>query len=121
MRGEAAPRSGCRPESPGTGIGVEKRKTNDMGTLNRQELDQLERRELQITVLAAVFVLVLATGLAAFMYPLVFLHPIGNKWSLRVAFFGFCLLTVLFDVYLLERQRTVRELKQRLLADSIAT
>lgn len=88
-----------------------------MGTLNRQELDQLERRELQITVLAAVFVLVLATGLAAFMYPLVFLHPIGNKWSLRVAFFGFCLLTVLFDVYLLERQRTVRELKQRLLAE----
>jgi GGDEF domain-containing protein len=88
-----------------------------MGTLNRQELDQLERRELQITVLAAVFVLVLAAGLAAFMYPLVFLHPVGNKWSLRVAFFGFCLLTVLFDVYLLERQRTVRELKQRLLAE----
>jgi GGDEF domain-containing protein len=88
-----------------------------MGTLNHKELDQLERRELHITVLAAVFILVLAAGLAAFMYPLVFLHPIGNKWSLRVAFFGFCALTVLFDIYLLERQRTVRELKQRLLAE----
>ena len=48
-----------------------------MGTLNRKELDHLERRELQLTILAAVIVLVLAGGLAAFMYPLVFLHPRG--------------------------------------------
>ncbi len=88
-----------------------------MGTLNRKELDQLERRELQLTILAAVIVLVLAGGLAAFMYPLVFLHPVGNKWTLRVAFFGFCALTVLFVGYLLERQRTVRQLKQHLLAE----
>jgi GGDEF domain-containing protein len=88
-----------------------------MGTLNRQELDHLERRELQLTVLAAVFVLILAGGLAAFMYPLVFLHPIGNKWTLRVAFFGFCALTLLFVGYLLDRQRTVRQLKQHLLAE----
>jgi GGDEF domain-containing protein len=88
-----------------------------MGTLNRAELDRLERRELQLTILAAVFVLVLAGGLAAFMYPLVFLHPLGNKWTLRVAFFGFCALTLLFVGYLLERQRTVRQLKQQLLAE----
>lgn len=86
-------------------------------TLNRAELDRLERRELQLTILATVFVLVLAGGLAAFMYPLVFLHPIGNKWTLRVAFFGFCALTLLFVGYLLERQRTVRQLKQQLLAE----
>ena len=88
-----------------------------MGTLNRTELDRLERRELQLTILAVVFVLVLAGGLAAFMYPLVFLHPVGNKWTLRVAFFGFCALTVLFVGYLLEHQRTVRQLKQQLLAE----
>lgn len=88
-----------------------------MATLNRAELDRLEKRELQLTVLAAVFVLVLAGGLAAFMYPLVFLHPVGNKWTLRVAFFGFCGLTLLFVGYLLERQRTVRQLKQQLLAE----
>ncbi len=88
-----------------------------MGTLNRSELDRLERRELQLTILAVVFVLVLAGGLAAFMYPLVFLHPVGNKWTLRVAFFGFCSLTLLFVGYLLERQRTVRQLKQQLLAE----
>jgi GGDEF domain-containing protein len=85
--------------------------------LNREELDKLERRELQLTVLSVVFVLVLAGGLAAFMYPLVFVHPEGNKWTMRVAFFGFCALTLLFVGYLLERQRTVRALKQHLLAE----
>src|SRR5881296_2401049 len=88
-----------------------------MGTLNRTELDRLERRELQLTILAAAFVLVQAAGLAMFMYPLVFLRPVGNKWTLRVAFFGFCALTLLFVGYLLERQRTVRQLKQQLLAE----
>src|SRR5437899_391495 len=88
-----------------------------MGTLNRKELDHLERRELQLAILSAVIVLVLAGGLAAFMYPLVFLHPVGNKWTLRVAFFGFCGLTFLFVGYLLERQRTVRQLKQQILAE----
>jgi GGDEF domain-containing protein len=85
--------------------------------LNREELEKLERRGLQVTILSVVFVLVLAGGLAAFMYPLVFEHPEGNKWTLRVAFFGFCGLTLLFVSYLLERQRTLRQLKQQLLAE----
>src|SRR6267143_892563 len=90
---------------------------NVMGTLNRTELDSLERRELQLTILAAAFVLVQAAGLAVFMYPLVFLHPVGNKWTLRVAFFGFCALTLLFVGYLLDRHRTVRKLKEHILAE----
>jgi GGDEF domain-containing protein len=98
-------------------LNLRKGTANQMATLNRAELDRLEKRELQLTILAAVFVLVLAGGLAAFMYPLVFLHPIGNKWTLRVAFFGFCGLIVLFVGYLLERQRTVGQLKQQLLAE----
>lgn len=85
--------------------------------LNREELDKLERRELQLTVLSVVFVLVLAGGLAAFMYPLVFVHPEGNKWTMRVAFFGFCALVLLFVGYLLEHQNSVRKLKQQLLAE----
>jgi GGDEF domain-containing protein len=84
--------------------------------LNRTELDKLERRELHLTVLAAVFVLVQAAGLAVLMYPLVFLRPdLGNKWTLRVAYFGFCVLTVLFAGYLLDRQRLVRKLKQNVI------
>src|SRR5216683_5650983 len=90
---------------------------NPMATLNRTELDKLERRELQLTILAAAYVLVQAAGLAVFMYPLVFLHPVGNKWTLRVAFFGFCALTVLFVGYLLDHQRTVRKLKEQILAE----
>src|SRR6266581_6935926 len=88
-----------------------------MGTLNRKELDRLERRELQLTILAAAFVLVQAAGLAMFMYPLVFLYPVGNKWTLRASFFGFCALTLLFVGYLLERQRTVRKLKEHILGE----
>jgi hypothetical protein len=89
-----------------------------MATINRQELDHLERRELQLTIMAAVFVFVLASGLAVFMYPLVFVHPdFANRWTLRVAFFGFCALTLLFIGYLLERQSTVRKLKQQILEE----
>jgi GGDEF domain-containing protein len=89
-----------------------------MATINRQELERLERRELQLTIMAAVFVFVLASGLAVFMYPLVFVHPdTANRWTFRVAFFGFCALTVLFIGYLLERQSTVRKLKQQILEE----
>src|SRR6202165_3762569 len=90
-----------------------------MATIDRQELDRLERRELQLTIVAAIFVFVLAAGLAVFMYPLVFVHPAdnANKWTLRVAFFGFCALTLLFIGYLLDRQRTVRKLKQQILEE----
>jgi len=91
-----------------------------MPTIDRQELDRLERRNLQLTILSAVFVLILAGGHATFMYPLVFVHAYADdntKWTMRVAFFGFCGLTLLFVGYLLEHQRTVRRLKQHLLAE----
>jgi GGDEF domain-containing protein len=90
---------------------------SSLPTLNREELERLEQRELQLTILSVVFVLVLAGGLACFMYPLVFVHPESGKWTLRVAFFGFCALTLLFVSYLLERQRTVRKLKQHILGE----
>jgi len=123
-------RVACRGEAPLSQVAVTRREPkhvdpdrvgveieNIMGTLNRKELDNLERHELQLTILASAFVLVQAAGLAMFMYPLVFLHPVGNKWTLRVAFFGFCALTPLFVGYLLDRQRTVRKLKEQILAE----
>jgi len=88
-----------------------------MATIDREELDRIERRGLQLTIFSAVFVLVLASGLAIFMYPLVFVHPEGNKWTLRVAFFGFCALTLLFISYLFDRQRMLNKLKNQLLAE----
>lgn len=88
-----------------------------MPTIDRQELDRLERRNLQLTILSAVFVVVLAGGLASFMYPLVFVRPEGDNWTMRVVFFAFCALTLLFVVYLFDRQRTFTKLKQSLLAE----
>ena len=86
-------------------------------SMNRRDLDHLERRELHLTIVAAVVVIVLAGSLAAFLYPLVFVHPTENKWTLRVAFFGFCALTLLFVAYLVDRQRTVSALKQNVLEE----
>ena len=89
-----------------------------MPALNQADLDQLERRELHLTILAVAFVLIQAAGLAAFMYPPVFDHPEDpRKWTLRVAYSGFCVLTLLFAGYLLDRQRTVRKLKQQVLLE----
>jgi hypothetical protein len=88
-----------------------------MVAFNLTELDKLERRERQLTNLAAVVVLVMAAGLALLMYPLVFVHPDeAQKWPLRFAFFGFCVLSPLIAAYLLDRQRTFRNVKQQLVA-----
>lgn len=81
------------------------------------ELDKLEHREHQLTVLAAAVVLVMAGGLALLMYPLVFVHPDeAQKWPLRFAFFGFCVLSLLIAAYLLDRQRMFRNVKQQLVS-----
>jgi GGDEF domain-containing protein len=84
-----------------------------MSNLDRKELEQIGRRQLQLTVLAVVFVMVQAAGLALLMYPLVFQRPDDpNKLTMRVAYFGFCVLTLLFVGYLLDRQRMFRKLKE---------
>jgi len=73
---------------------------------------------MQLTVLSVVFVLVEGAGLAVLMYPLVFARTDeGNLWTLRVAYFGFCVLTLLFVWYLLDRQRVVRKLRHNLLEE----
>jgi hypothetical protein len=88
-----------------------------MVAFNVTELDKLERRERHLTILAAVVVLVMAAGLALLMYPLVFVHPeAGEKWPLRFAYFGFCILSVLIATYLLDRQRAFGNLKQELVS-----
>lgn len=89
-----------------------------MAEFSQTELDDLERRELHLSILAAVIVLVLAGGVALLMYPLVFLHPDeGNKWTLRFVYFGFCVLSLLIAAYLLDRHRTTRQLKQQLVGE----
>jgi GGDEF domain-containing protein len=85
-------------------------------TIDRKQFDQIRKREFQLTLVAAVFVLVLSCGEAVLMYPLVFVHPDPNNvWTMRVAFYGFCALALLFVIYLIERQFTVNRLKRNLL------
>jgi len=89
-----------------------------MAEFDPRQLDRLERRERHLSILAAVIVLVMAGGVALLMYPLVFVHPDeSNKWTLRFAFVGFCVLTVLFVAYLMDRQRTMHRLKQQLVSE----
>ncbi|MGC2421904.1 MAG: hypothetical protein WA405_09660, partial [Candidatus Acidiferrales bacterium] len=82
------------------------------------QLDTLERREGHLSILAAIMVLVMGAGVALLMYPLVFGHQDeANKWTMRFAFVGFCVLTLLFVAYLMSRRRTMRRLKQQLVSE----
>src|SRR5260370_9633729 len=74
-------------------VGRREPKQNIMGTLIRKQLDNLELRHLHRTLLTAAFVLVQSAGLAMFMYHLVFLHPVGDKYTRGCACFRFLSLT----------------------------
>ncbi len=85
---------------------------------NELELDSLERRENQLSILAAIMLLVMSGGVALLMYPLVFEHPDEeNKWPMRIAYVGFCVLSLLFVAYMLSRRRTMGRLKQQLVSE----
>ena len=93
-------------------------KNRGMARLDLAEIKALEKRETHLSILAAVFVMVQAAGVVLLMYPMVFLHPDeGNKWTMRSAFVGFIVLTLLFVMYLFDRQRTVGKLKQHLMEE----
>src|ERR1019366_2129902 len=89
-----------------------------MARLDLAEIKSLEKREAHLSILAAVFVMVAAGGAAVVVYPMVvFYAGEGNKWTMRSAFVGFIVLTLLFVMYLFDRQRTVGKLKQHLMEE----
>jgi hypothetical protein len=72
---------------------------------------QLESRQLQLTLLASLAIAVLAGGVALLMYPAIFSREIlFSSRSLQFAFYGFCLLSALLVGYLWDRQLTIRRL-----------
>jgi GGDEF domain-containing protein len=73
--------------------------------------DQLDRRELQLTILACSTILILGAGLALLMYPVVFSY---SSSVLRNAFYGFCGLSALLAVYLVDRQVTILQLRRQI-------
>ena len=79
---------------------------------------QLERRQFHLTVLSSLAIVVLATGVALFMYPTIFSKTILlTSGSLRFAFYGFCLLSALLVGYLWDRQLTIRRLTEQVRAE----
>jgi GGDEF domain-containing protein len=78
----------------------------------------IDRRERQLSILVSVAFLIMAGGMVLLMYPVVFSHDdFAGKRTLRVAFFGFCILSVLLVGYFLERQRTIRKLRDQLVSE----
>ena len=96
--------------------------------IDRQTLD---RREWHLWVLAMLVILILTAGLALVMYPTVFSAlGMSGEDPMRRGFTGFCVLCILLEAYLLDRQMVIRrlrrelaeeqELKRRILEDASA-
>lgn len=89
-----------------------------MHIFDRIQAEELEGRELHLSLLTAAIIIILAAGLALLMYPAVFSHSlIVTGRTLRIAFFGFCALAVLLVGYLLDRQMTIQRLRRQLVAE----
>ncbi len=77
----------------------------------------LERREMQLILMASIAIVILAGGLVLFMYPVVFSPTAPPNRPLAGAFFGFCVLSVLLAGYLVDRQRTIQKLRCQIAED----
>jgi GGDEF domain-containing protein len=89
-----------------------------MRIFDRMPAGGLEDREMQLIVLACFAIIVLAVGLALFMYPVVFSQSdASHSRTMPIAFFGFCGLSVLLAVYLLERQITIGRLRYQIMQE----
>ena len=77
-------------------------------------VQNLDRRQFQLTMLASMTIAVLATGVAILMYPTIFSQDIlVSRQTFRFAFYGFCCLSALLVGYLWDRQLTIRRLTQQ--------
>jgi GGDEF domain-containing protein len=89
-----------------------------MRVFDRVPSESLERREMHLILLACSAIMVLAGGLALFMYPVVFSQTPQMVFTpsptMSSAFIGFCVLSTLLAVYLIDRQVTIRRLRQQL-------
>jgi GGDEF domain-containing protein len=86
-----------------------------MRFFDRMPSGSLERREMQLIMFACFAIIVLAFGLALFMYPVVFSQTaLAASRTMSIGFFGFCALSILLAGYLLDRQVTIGRLRQEI-------
>ena len=82
------------------------------------ESADLERREFHLSLFACSAIIILAAGLATLMYPAVFSNwGISASWTPRIAYFGFCILSCLLVAYIVDRQFTIRGLREQIATD----
>lgn len=85
-----------------------------MKLFDRVNADNLERRELHLSIFVAVIVMMLAVGTGFLMYPVVFSYQGPGERTMHIAFFGYCGLCVLLTMYLWERHATIRQLRREM-------
>ena len=85
-----------------------------MKIFDRVQADNLEDRELHLSIFVAVVVMLLALATGVLMYPVVFAHPDPGDHTTRIAFFGYCGLCVLLTIYLWDRHATIRTLRREM-------
>ena len=89
-----------------------------MRVFDRVDAATLERRDWELWALAMVCIFILTVGMALLMYPTVLASAEGPGGALlRRSYFGFCVLCLLLEIYLLDRQLVIRQLRKRLLEE----
>jgi len=74
----------------------------------------LDRREWDLWLLMTAMILVLAAGVALLMYPLIYSRPIFLAPStMEKVFFSFCVMSILFVSYLMNRRAVIRRLRNQ--------
>ncbi len=86
-----------------------------MEFFDRVDSSSIDRRELQLWILALTVILVLAVGVALLMFPTVYFSGVNLAGlPMRAIFFGFCGLSTLVLGYFIDRQALVRRLRAEL-------
>jgi GGDEF domain-containing protein len=86
-----------------------------MMIFDRVRLQDLDRRGLQLWVLAIAMILILAGGLALHMYTLASAEPFAvSRRAMLEGLFAFCVLAVLFVGYLIDRHLVIEHLRRQL-------
>jgi GGDEF domain-containing protein len=103
---------GGRVEPPDGG------RNSSMRVFDQTDRQTLERREWELWLLTIGLVLILAGGVGLLMYPMVFSRPTPfSVPAMRRIFYGYCALSVLIVVYLVGRQRLMRQLRRQLIEE----
>ena len=85
-----------------------------MRVFDRVDPRDLDRRELQLWILALSVILTLAIGVGLLMYPTVAYSVNVTGFPARAIFFGFCGLSALVVGYFIDRQVAIRHLRAAL-------